>query len=247
MAVGQDAAQPIDAPIRISDTSLHNDSEPCTKHKHKVKQGCHAKQHSSCMQGKGHLGPDVVWTEASKFARNITFDPDTAHPFCELSKDRKSVKVGAAWQNLPDMSERFDKRLCVLGRERLSFGRHYWEVAVGNAKNWDIGVCDTFANRKGFFQPTTDNRYWVLGLDNGVKFKDFSSPSSTPMVPTKPPDVIGVFLDCEAGNVSFYNVGDASKFLTLHPRPVPCIFQPYFCIGDQETTLQLRPLTKRIC
>lgn len=31
-------------------------------------------------------------------------------------------------QLLPDNPERFDRVMCVLGRERISSGKHYWEV-----------------------------------------------------------------------------------------------------------------------
>ncbi|XP_069494921.1 E3 ubiquitin-protein ligase TRIM39-like isoform X2 [Ambystoma mexicanum] len=176
---------------------------------------------------------------------DINLDEDTAHPLCALSDNRKSLKVGVTWQDLQNTAERFDKRLCVLGKERLSYGRHYWEVVVGNAKNWDIGVCDKFANRKGVFQPTTENRYWALGLEDGKNYKVFTSPSITPIISSKPLTVIGVYLDCEAGNVTFYNVEEASKLFTLHPRPLPSIFLSYFCTGDKNNTLQLCPVLEK--
>ncbi|XP_069494928.1 E3 ubiquitin-protein ligase TRIM39-like isoform X3 [Ambystoma mexicanum] len=187
----------------------------------------------------------MQWRQARKFPRDINLDEDTAHPLCALSDNRKSLKVGVTWQDLQNTAERFDKRLCVLGKERLSYGRHYWEVVVGNAKNWDIGVCDKFANRKGVFQPTTENRYWALGLEDGKNYKVFTSPSITPIISSKPLTVIGVYLDCEAGNVTFYNVEEASKLFTLHPRPLPSIFLSYFCTGDKNNTLQLCPVLEK--
>ncbi|KAJ1130938.1 hypothetical protein NDU88_009282 [Pleurodeles waltl] len=185
------------------------------------------------------LYASYLWRQARKFARDITFDLDTAHPLCAFSDDRKSVKVGKTWQDVPNTAERFDKRLCVLGKESFSFGRHYWEVAIGSAKNWDIGVCDASASRKGFFQPTSDNRYWALGLEDGVKHKIFTSPSVTPLFSGQPLRVLGVLLDCEAGNVTFYNVEEPSKLFTIYSRPVPSNFRPYFCTGDKENSLQL--------
>lgn len=38
------------------------------------------------------------------------------------------VWCGDRNQLLPDNKERFDRIICVLGRERISAGRHYWEV-----------------------------------------------------------------------------------------------------------------------
>lgn len=38
------------------------------------------------------------------------------------------VKCGDRHQMLPDNPERFDRVVCVLGRETISSGKHYWEV-----------------------------------------------------------------------------------------------------------------------
>lgn len=38
------------------------------------------------------------------------------------------VWCGDRHQLLPDNIERFDRVVCILGRERISSGRHYWEV-----------------------------------------------------------------------------------------------------------------------
>lgn len=38
------------------------------------------------------------------------------------------VKCGERHQLLPDNPERFDRVVCVLGRNAISSGRHYWEV-----------------------------------------------------------------------------------------------------------------------
>lgn len=38
------------------------------------------------------------------------------------------VRCGDRHQLLPDNLERFDRVVCVLGREMISSGRHYWEV-----------------------------------------------------------------------------------------------------------------------
>lgn len=38
------------------------------------------------------------------------------------------MSCGDHTQMLPDNRERFDRVLCVLGRERITSGRHYWEV-----------------------------------------------------------------------------------------------------------------------
>lgn len=38
------------------------------------------------------------------------------------------VRCGDRHQMLPDNPERFDRVVCVIGREAISSERHYWEV-----------------------------------------------------------------------------------------------------------------------
>ncbi|XP_044840084.1 erythroid membrane-associated protein-like [Mauremys mutica] len=53
---------------------------------------------------------------------NVTLDSDTAHPNLILSEDRKYVRWGDTWQDLPKNHERFDTVVCVLGCERFTSG-----------------------------------------------------------------------------------------------------------------------------
>lgn len=77
---------------------------------------------------------------AALSAGDVTLDPDTANPELVLSEDKRSVRRGDLRQALPDSPERFDPGPCVLGREPLTSGRHYWEVEVGERASWALGV-----------------------------------------------------------------------------------------------------------
>ncbi|NWU14338.1 TRI15 protein, partial [Cephalopterus ornatus] len=47
----------------------------------------------------------------------VTLDPETASPFLILSADRRSVRLGEGFQNLPDTPQRFTDSPSVLGSQ----------------------------------------------------------------------------------------------------------------------------------
>uniref|UniRef100_A0A8C3H7B2 B30.2/SPRY domain-containing protein n=1 Tax=Chrysemys picta bellii TaxID=8478 RepID=A0A8C3H7B2_CHRPI len=144
---------------------------------------------------------------------DVTLDPDTANPWLILSEDRKRVRRGNKCQDLPNNPERFDHCYCVLGAEGFTGGRRYWEVEVGLKTGWDLGVCRESVRRKGKVTYTPGNGYWVMWLRDG-KYKASTSPCTLLSVSIRPKQV-GIFLDCEAGEVSFYNVTDRSHLFTF--------------------------------
>lgn len=140
-----------------------------------------------------------------EYAVDVTLDYNTAHPRLILSEDLKSVRCGERQQMLPDNPERFDKVICVLGREMIESGKHYWEVEVGGKTDWDLGVARHSINRKGKIDITPSNGYWFLSLRDKNKYA-FRSEPSTDVQMSLSPQKIGIFVDYENGQVSFYNV-----------------------------------------
>ncbi|XP_067388281.1 E3 ubiquitin-protein ligase TRIM39-like [Emydura macquarii macquarii] len=158
---------------------------------------------------------------------DVTLDPDTANPWLLLSEDQKLVRCGDTRQDLPDNPERFDPCLCVLGAEGFPGGRRYWEVEVGDKTRWALGVCRESVSRKNVGSLTPEDGYWVMWLWDG-EYKAYTSPA-TPVPVSVRPSRVGIFLDYEAGEVSFYNVTDRSQLFTftdtfsgtLHPYFYP--------------------------
>uniref|UniRef100_A0A674JUW3 Butyrophilin subfamily 1 member A1 n=1 Tax=Terrapene triunguis TaxID=2587831 RepID=A0A674JUW3_9SAUR len=157
---------------------------------------------------------------------DVTLDPDTANPYLVLSEDRKSVRRGDTRQDLPDNPERFDTYPEVLGTEGFAGGRRYWEVEVGDKIEWDLGVCRESVSRKGQVTATPQDGFWIMGLYDG-EYKAFTSPP-TPLPVSIRPSRVGIFLDYEAGEVSFYNVTDRSHLFTFN-RTFSGMLRPYFC------------------
>ncbi|KAM7145493.1 butyrophilin subfamily 1 member A1-like [Macrochelys suwanniensis] len=195
---------------------------------------------SEMKRQKGEYEAVKGLARARGYAVDVTLDPDTANPNLVLSDNRKHVKH-AAW-DLPNKSEGFDHCIWVLGTEGFTGGRRYWEVEVGDKTGWYLGVCRESVSRKGKVTLTPVNGYWVLWLGDG-KYQALTSPSTSLPVSIRPGRV-GIFLDYEAGEVSFYNVTDRSLLFTftdtfsgtLHPYFSPS----YYFGGKNAAPLKIR-------
>ncbi|XP_074927717.1 butyrophilin subfamily 1 member A1-like isoform X4 [Chelonoidis abingdonii] len=179
------------------------------------------------------------WRSAQLYAVDVTLDPDTAHPNLVLSEDRKRVRDGDKRQDLPDNPERFDYCYCVLGAEGFAGGRHYWEVEVGDKTDWYLGVCRESVSRKGKVTATPGNGYWVVWLWDGGYEAGTSSPTS--LLVSARPSRVGIFLDYEAGEVSFYNVTDRSHLFTF-TGTFSGKLRPYFHPGYNAGGTNAAPL-----
>ncbi|XP_025069784.1 E3 ubiquitin-protein ligase TRIM39-like [Alligator sinensis] len=144
---------------------------------------------------------------------DVTLDPDPAHPKLVLSEDRKHVRHEDTRQDLPNSPERFDCCACVLGSEGFTGRRHYWEVEVGDKTCWTLGVCRESVRRKGGITVSPEEGYWAVQLRDG-EYQANTSPLM-PLPVCVPPRRVGVFLDYELGEVSFYNVTDRSHLFTF--------------------------------
>ncbi|NWU97930.1 TRI39 ligase, partial [Upupa epops] len=150
-----------------------------------------------------------------KFRVDVTLDPETAHPELILSEDCKSVRRGnkKLLLSLFDYPKRFSTCPVVLGSQVFFSGRHYWEVQVGDKLEWGLGLCQESASRKGYVVFSPNNGFWVL-RQNGGNYEALTSPIS-PLTLSVRPRRVGIFLDYEAGEISFYNVSDRSHIYTF--------------------------------
>ncbi|XP_072331670.1 zinc-binding protein A33-like isoform X1 [Scyliorhinus torazame] len=156
---------------------------------------------------------------------SLTLDPSTANPRLILSEDRTSVRLGEARQQLSNNPHQFDTWVSVMGSEGFTSGRHYWEVEVGNKTEWVVGVAKESVKRKGDLDPKPETGYWVLWREHGKDCFTFTTlPSSLKI------QKVGVYLDFEGGQVSFYNADNMSHLHTFTHTFTERIF-PYFDTG----------------
>uniref|UniRef100_A0A8C3FQ25 Zinc finger protein RFP n=1 Tax=Chrysemys picta bellii TaxID=8478 RepID=A0A8C3FQ25_CHRPI len=152
------------------------------------------------------------------FPVNVTLDPDTAHPRLILSEDRKSVRWGDTCQLLTTNPERFDSWACVLGSEGFISGRHCWKVEVGDRGFWAVGVARESVRREGEVSFNPEVGIWAvqwLGL-----FQALTSPA-TALPFSQVPRRIQICLDCEWGQVTFFDADNKVPIFTFPPASVP--------------------------
>ncbi|XP_029770116.1 butyrophilin subfamily 1 member A1-like [Terrapene carolina triunguis] len=179
-------------------------------------------------------------SRAQGYAVDVTLHPDTANPNLVLSEGRKHVKHGN-WDPR-NKSEGFEHDIWVLGAEGFTEGRRYWEVEVGGKIGWYLGVCREPVSRKEKVTLTPEDGYWVVWLKGGV-YQALTSPSTSLPVSIRPSRV-GIFLDYEAGEVSFYNVTDRSRLFTFTDT-FSGTLRPYFSPGYYVWGTNVAPL--KIC
>ncbi|XP_059348067.1 E3 ubiquitin-protein ligase TRIM7-like isoform X1 [Ammospiza nelsoni] len=172
---------------------------------------------------------------AKQFEVDVTLDPATVGPEVILSEDLKEATWGRPRCQRPEGPGRFDTDPCMLGSKGFTSGRHYWEVEA-NGRFWAVGVARESVQRKGrvLFKPNTE----IWGLQ---KYDELCVALTAPSHTSVPlfNGEIGVYLDYEVGQVSFYAVSSRQRIFTF-----PASFSgervfPYFCV--LLSTIKLSP------
>ncbi|XP_029941893.1 E3 ubiquitin-protein ligase TRIM39-like [Salarias fasciatus] len=176
-----------------------------------------------------------------KYAVDVVLDPDTAHPNIVLSADGKRAGRGELLHVVPDIPQRFDPVICVIGKKGFQSGRIYFQVTVGEKTFWDLGVVKESINRKGMITSKPENGFWTVRLRNGNEYRALDSPSV--LLPLKQkPQTVGVFVDYEAGVASFFDMEARSHMYTF----TECLFSerifPFFSPGVCDDGKNTKPL-----
>uniref|UniRef100_F6WQH3 Butyrophilin subfamily 1 member A1 n=1 Tax=Equus caballus TaxID=9796 RepID=F6WQH3_HORSE len=131
----------------------------------------------------------------------------------------------------------------VLGQNSFTTGRHYWEVEVktgtevGPGTRWALGVCSDTVKREGWFVESTEKNFWVIIYKDGEIRTLTSRPQTLSL--RQHSHRIGVFLDWEAGDVSFYNMVDGSHIYSFAEVTFCGILHPYFSLQGPGTSITI--------
>ncbi|XP_070441256.1 butyrophilin subfamily 3 member A3-like isoform X2 [Equus przewalskii] len=162
------------------------------------------------------------WKMALFQAEDVILDPDTANPILSISEDQRRLKWADTQRYQPYNPKRFCMHYCVLGCKSFTSGRHFWEVEVGHGKGWYVGVCKENVEREDWVYIAPHSGFWIMGLSEGNDYCALTDPR-TNLTIVNPLQRVGVFLNYESGEVSFYNAMDGSHIYTF---PHTAFFKP---------------------
>ncbi|XP_032360725.1 LOW QUALITY PROTEIN: E3 ubiquitin-protein ligase TRIM21-like [Etheostoma spectabile] len=145
-------------------------------------------------------------------AVDVTLDPYTANSKLEVSQDGKQLRFAGGLPSCTALFGRsFVRQPFVLGKEGFSSGRFYYEVRVIASKGWLLGVVKESINREILFFPTPKEGGWtIIHIYNPISQvheENFANNfSNAPLYLRQRSQTVGVFVDYEKGEVSFYDV-----------------------------------------
>ncbi|KAM6905303.1 tripartite motif-containing protein 16-like [Xenentodon cancila] len=149
-----------------------------------------------------------------KYAKDLTFDPDTIHNFLRITEDNKKLTNTSPWQHgYPYHPSRFEHWRQAMTLDSLYLGRHYIEAEL-RGEGAHVGVTCKTIDRKGEQSSSSisGNEFsWCIGR-NSRGFSAWHADVETALEVT---DItrIGLYLDFQRGAVSFYNVTDGMSLL----------------------------------
>ncbi|KAF6127914.1 tripartite motif containing 4 [Phyllostomus discolor] len=195
-----------------------------------------------------------------RFQVAISLAEDTAHPKLVFSQEGRCVRNGtpasswpvfsSAWnyftarrnpQQTPQSVKRFQHLPSVLGKNIFTSGKHYWEVENQSSLVIAVGVCrEDILGIVGNSEISPDVGIWAICWSSTCYWPLTGNPViSTSLEPAV--QRVGVFLDYEAGDISFYNAVDG-----VHIHTFSCSFvshlQPFFWLSPLASLI-LPPVT----
>ncbi|XP_062848833.1 zinc-binding protein A33 [Trichomycterus rosablanca] len=174
----------------------------------------------------------------------LTFDTETAHPLLTVSANNTAVHFEEDKEvTVKDTNpKRFHYYYCVLGREGFTHGRHYWEVEVKGKTAWRLGVAREDVCRGEMNSSTTANGLWTLALKNGT-IVACTDPKPTVVRTAILPVRIGIFLDCDREEVSFYNAITMTALFSFSMESVLMPIFPFYNPCDTDDGRNLGQLS----
>ncbi|XP_075061529.1 E3 ubiquitin/ISG15 ligase TRIM25-like [Mixophyes fleayi] len=143
---------------------------------------------------------------------DILLDVNTAGNNIHISGDMKTASWSDINQKYPETPDRFQYNQ-VISTRAFSLGRHYWEVEISKSGRCMVGMCYPSIDRRGDLSAIGgNNKSWCLRYSNNQysvihDSKVIQLPDNIPCAKFR------IYLDYEAGQLSFYALCDPIRHL----------------------------------
>ncbi|XP_062864601.1 tripartite motif-containing protein 16-like [Trichomycterus rosablanca] len=168
-----------------------------------------------------------------QYVCRFTLDPNTVNKNLRLSEENKVVTWSRTEQSYPDHPDRFDYYCQVVCRESVS-GRCYWEVEWSGNYGVYIAVSYKSISRRGDGDEClfgwNDQSWSLFCSPSGFLFMHDKKETKIPIMPSS--SRIGVYVDYEAGTLSFYSVSDTMKLLHRVQTTFTQLLYPGFWVSS---------------
>ncbi|OCT58308.1 hypothetical protein XELAEV_18002246mg [Xenopus laevis] len=143
---------------------------------------------------------------------DLSLDTNTVANNVFVSGDLKTASWSEVNQHHMPRPERFD--YCqVLSVGHYTSGRHYWEVETSKSGIWRVGMAYASIDREGDQSCIGDDKKsWCLYMFDG-EYSAIHDSKECQLSPPSPLQRIGIFLDYEAGRLSFYELSEPIRHL----------------------------------
>ncbi|KAM9299493.1 E3 ubiquitin/ISG15 ligase TRIM25-like [Gastrophryne carolinensis] len=157
---------------------------------------------------------------------DLLLDVDTAGNYLNISRDLRMASWAEPVNCYAQAPMRFVNNQ-VLSKENYTSGCHYWNVETGNTGAFRFGIAYPSIDRKKNCLIGDNNKSWSLRRFNKKYFVMHDKKEiSLPYIPAN--QNLGVYLDYEAGRLSFYELGDKIRhlhtFTTTFTEPLHAAF-----------------------
>ncbi|XP_073506472.1 E3 ubiquitin/ISG15 ligase TRIM25-like isoform X1 [Phyllobates terribilis] len=146
---------------------------------------------------------------------DILLDVNTADNNLLISDDLKTATWTRIRQNRPETAERFQYYPQVMSRRGFTSGRHYWDVESSRSNVWIVGMCYPSIDRGGRLSIIAyNNKSWCLYKGRWYNKYAVTYDGKVIRLPHQiSSDRVRIYLDYEAGQLSFYELCDPIRHL----------------------------------
>lgn len=145
-------------------------------------------------------------------------DERTAHSSLDLFKKNTGViyrVLGLDPSQVQDNPERFRDWAVVFGDEKITSGRHYWEVTVKKSQEFRLGVAEALMSRDDCVG--TNSSSWVFSYAQR-RWSAMTKNKIVPVTLVGKPDRVGILLDYEAGLLGLVDTGNPKILHTIRAQ-----------------------------